>query len=949
MKVVVVESPAKAKTINKYLGSDYKVVASYGHVRDLPAKDGSVRPDADFEMSWQVDGKSEKHMKEIVQAMRGADGLFLATDPDREGEAISWHVQEVLKSRRALKDVDVKRVVFNEVTRNAVVEAFRRPREIDRELVDAYLARRALDYLVGFTLSPVLWRKLPGSRSAGRVQSVALRLICEREAEIEVFKPREYWTVEVTFTTERGQSFTARLTHLDGKRLDRFELDTEEKARAAADAILRAAGFAVAEIESRQLRRNPFPPFTTSTLQQEASRKLGFGATRTMQLAQRLYEGVDLGGETVGLITYMRTDGVAISAEAIAAARELIDSEFGARYLPEAPRVYRSPAKNAQEAHEAIRPTDLARKPADVEAYLDRDQRRLYELIWKRTLASQMASALLEQVTVDIADPSGKLRLRATGSVVLFDGFLVLYQEDRDDEPAAPGAAVGSAEEEGEGRRLPQMRQNEPLTRGAVVPSQHFTQPPPRYTEASLVKKLEELGIGRPSTYAAILQVLQDRAYVRLDRRRFVPEDRGRLVTAFLSNFFERYIEYNFTADLENQLDEVSDGRIDWKELLRNFWRDFSAAVDGTKDLTITQVLQALDDDLGRHFFPNDGLGRDPRVCPVCGAGRLSLKLGKFGAFIGCSRYPECRYTRPLAIEGEGAETPETALGTDPASGLEVMLKKGPFGHYVQLGAGEGEAKPKRVALPRSLKPAELDLDTALRLLQLPRELGRHPETGEMIIAGIGRFGPYIKHGSTFKSLTADDDVLTIGANRAVVLLAEPAAERRRGAPQPLRELGPHPNGGVVALYRGRYGPYVSHDGVIASLPREADPETFALDEAIALLEARREKSPARPRKAARPKAAKAGNAATATTAPVGGAAGPAAAKTAKAAKAVAKAPSVATSPVRKAARPVAAAGTAKPAASGRTAGKSPAKAKKRASSSGAARKSRPRSGSPPG
>ena len=949
MKVVVVESPAKAKTINKYLGSDYKVVASYGHVRDLPAKDGSVRPDADFEMSWQVDGKSEKHMKEIVQAMRGADGLFLATDPDREGEAISWHVQEVLKSRRALKDVDVKRVVFNEVTRNAVVEAFRRPREIDRELVDAYLARRALDYLVGFTLSPVLWRKLPGSRSAGRVQSVALRLICEREAEIEVFKPREYWTVEVTFTTERGQSFTARLTHLDGKRLDRFELDTEEKARAAADAILRAAGFAVAEIESRQLRRNPFPPFTTSTLQQEASRKLGFGATRTMQLAQRLYEGVDLGGETVGLITYMRTDGVAISAEAIAAARELIDSEFGARYLPEAPRVYRSPAKNAQEAHEAIRPTDLARKPADVEAYLDRDQRRLYELIWKRTLASQMASALLEQVTVDIADPSGKLRLRATGSVVLFDGFLVLYQEDRDDEPAAPGAAVGSAEEESEGRRLPQMRQNEPLTRGAVVPSQHFTQPPPRYTEASLVKKLEELGIGRPSTYAAILQVLQDRAYVRLDRRRFVPEDRGRLVTAFLSNFFERYIEYNFTADLENQLDEVSDGRIDWKELLRNFWRDFSAAVDGTKDLTITQVLQALDDDLGRHFFPNDGLGRDPRVCPVCGAGRLSLKLGKFGAFIGCSRYPECRYTRPLAIEGEGAETPETALGTDPASGLEVMLKKGPFGHYVQLGAGEGEAKPKRVALPRSLKPAELDLDTALRLLELPRELGRHPETGEMIIAGIGRFGPYIKHGSTFKSLTADDDVLTIGANRAVVLLAEPAAERRRGAPQPLRELGPHPNGGVVALYRGRYGPYVSHDGVIASLPREADPETFALDEAIALLEARREKSPARPRKAARPKAAKVGKAATATTGPVGGAAGPAAAKTAKAAKAVAKAPSVATSPVRKAARPVAAAGTAKPAASGRTAGKSPAKAKKRASSSGAARKSRPRSGSPPG
>ncbi len=693
MKVVVVELPAKAKTINKYLGSDYKVVASYGHVRDLPAKDGSVLPEADFAMSWEVDGRSEKHMKEIVQAMRGADGLFLATDPDREGEAISWHVQEVLKARRALKDLDVKRVVFNEVTKNAVLDAFARPREIDRELVDAYLARRALDYLVGFTLSPVLWRKLPGSRSAGRVQSVALRLICEREAEVEAFKSREYWTVEVTFTTAAGQTFTARLTHLDGKRLERFDLDTEAKARAAAEAILNAPGFAVAEIESRQVRRNPFPPFTTSTLQQEASRKLGFAASRTMQLAQRLYEGVDLGGETVGLITYMRTDGVAISGEAIAAARQLIGRDFGAKYVPDAPRVYRSPAKNAQEAHEAIRPTDLGRKPEEVAAYLDRDQRRLYELIWKRTLASQMASALLEQVTVDIADPSGRLRLRATGQVVLFDGFLALYQEDRDD----------AAEEDGEGARLPQMREGEAVARGAVTPSQHFTQPPPRYTEASLVKKLEELGIGRPSTYASILQVLQDRAYVRLDKRRFLPEDRGRLVTAFLTSFFERYVEYNFTADLENQLDDVSGGRIDWKELLRNFWRDFSVAVDGTRELTITQVLTALDEDLGRHFFPADESGRDPRLCPVCGTGRLSLKLGKFGAFIGCANYPNCRYTRPLAIEG-AAETDaaDTALGTDPTSGLAVTVKKGPFGHYVQLGEANGDGKPKRVALPRA-------------------------------------------------------------------------------------------------------------------------------------------------------------------------------------------------------------------------------------------------------
>ena len=856
MKVVVVESPAKAKTINRYLGDDYKVVASYGHVRDLPAKDGSVLPDNDFAMSWEVDGKSEKHIKTILEAARGADRLFLATDPDREGEAISWHVREVLNSRRGLKDLDVKRVVFNEVTKNAVLEAFARPREIDRELVEAYLARRALDYLVGFTLSPVLWRKLPGSRSAGRVQSVALRLICEREAEIEAFKSREYWTIEVEFKTESGQIFTARLTHLDGKRLERFDLDTEAKARAAADMILRASGFAVAEIDSRQVRRNPFPPFTTSTLQQEASRKLGLGATRTMQIAQRLYEGIDLGGEVVGLITYMRTDGVAIATEAIAAARQLIGSDFGPRYVPDQPRLYRSPAKNAQEAHEAIRPTDLARKPADIASRLDSDQRRLYELIWKRTLASQMASALLEQVAVDIADSTGRLRLRANGSVVVFDGFLALYQEDRDD----------TADEEGESTRLPAMRKAERIARGEVSPNQHFTQPPPRYTEASLVKKLEELGIGRPSTYASILQVLQDRAYVRLEKRRFLPEDRGRLVTTFLTSFFERYVQYNFTADLENQLDDVSGGRIDWKEVLRNFWRDFSTAVDGTKELTITQVLAALDEELGRHFFPNDGSGTDPRLCPVCGAGRLSLKLGKFGAFIGCSNYPNCRYTRPLAIETDAdAAPPETALGTEPASGLAVTLKKGPYGHYVQLGEGNGEFKPKRVALPRSLKPADVDLETALRLLALPRELGRHPETGDTITAGIGRFGAYIKHGATFKSLGADDDVLTIGLNRAVVLLAEPVSQRRRG-PQLLRELGVHPEGGAVGLYRGRYGPYVSHDGVIASLPRNSDPETFSLTEALPLLATQREKSKGRRGKAARSTAKKVTKAKSAST-----------------------------------------------------------------------------------
>jgi DNA topoisomerase-1 len=898
MNVVIVESPAKAKTINKYLGRDYKVVASYGHVRDLPAKDGSVLPDSDFAMSWEVDGKSEKHVKAITEAMRGADRLFLATDPDREGEAISWHVHEMLKARRGLlKGVEVKRVVFNEVTRSAVIEAFRKPRDIDIELVDAYLARRALDYLVGFTLSPVLWRKLPGSRSAGRVQSVALRLICEREAEIEAFKSREYWTIEVEFQTEAGERFTAQLSHLDGKKLDRFALDSEAKARAAADRILAATGFDVATIERRQARRNPFPPFTTSTLQQEASRKLGFGASRTMRIAQRLYEGIDLDGDTVGLITYMRTDGVAIAGEAIAEARRLIAADFGDRYVPGSPRVYRSPAKNAQEAHEAIRPTDLDRKPVDVARHLDNDHRRLYELVWKRTVASQMESALLDQVGVDIDDASGTIRLHATGSTIVFDGFLKLYQEDRD-EP----------DEEGENRRLPAMREKERLERGKVGPSQHFTQPPPRYSEASLVKKLEELGIGRPSTYASIIQVLQDRAYVRLDKRRFLPEDRGRLVTAFLASFFERYVEYNFTADLENQLDDISGGRIDWKEVLRNFWRDFSSAVAGTKDLKIGDVLKTLDEELGRHFFPDDGSGRDPRRCPVCEAGRLSLKLGRFGAFIGCSNYPNCRYTRAFGIEGEGEAqaTPDAELGTDPATGLAVSLKKGPYGHYIQLGVGENGDKPKRVALPRGIAPADIDLDTALKLLALPREVGRHPDTGEPITAGLGRFGAYLKYGPAFTSLGADDDVLNIGLNRAVTILAE-AKPGRRG-PQLLRELGAHPEGGTVGLYRGRYGPYVGHGGLIASLPKAADPDTFTLAEALPLLEAQKAKGKA----AKKPRAA--------------------------AAKASARA--AAKSPARAAAKPPArtAAATARPAAKKKSAKKAAAKPRKASSSRPASR-----------
>jgi DNA topoisomerase-1 len=839
MNVVVVESPAKAKTINKYLGSDYIVLASYGHVRDLPAKDGSVRPDDDFAMDWEVDDRSEKRLRDIVQALKGADALFLATDPDREGEAISWHVREVLKQRRALKDIPVKRVVFNEVTKSAVLEAFKNARELNDELVDAYMARRALDYLVGFTLSPVLWRKLPGSRSAGRVQSVALRLICEREGEVEAFRAREFWSVESTFKTAEGANFNARLTHLDGKKLDRFDLPNETAAQQAVAAVEGEPGYFVYRVEHRQVRRNPQPPFTTSTIQQEASRKLGFGTSRTMQIAQRLYEGVSLEGETVGLITYMRTDGVQLSADAIAATRQLIERDYGPNYRPDQPRQYKTVAKNAQEAHEAIRPTDAFRRPADVARFLEPDQLRLYELIWKRTMASQMESAVLDQATIDINGVAGRANFRATGSVLRFDGFLKLYQEGRDDD----------ADDE-ENRRLPPLKDRDVLDRTDVRPEQHFTEPPPRYTEASLVKRLEELGIGRPSTYASIIQVLLDRTYVKLEKKRFEPEDRGRLVTAFLQRFFERYVEYSFTADLENLLDEISGGRADWKEVLRRFWADFSVAIAGTKDLTITQVLDALDEALGPHFFPEGAAGHDPRVCPVCHQGRLSLKLGKFGAFIGCANYPECRFTRPLTVEagaqGEGGgelEAGPRVLGVDPATQKPVSVRNGPYGPYVQLGDGteEGE-KPKRVSLPKGVKPLDLELDRALGLLALPRDIGVHPETSDKITAGIGRFGPYLKHGKAFKSLSADDDVLTIGINRAVSLLAEPS-KSNRGAPTVLRTVGNHPTAGTpIELYKGRFGPYVSHDGINATLPRETTPEDVTIEQAVKLLDAQKAK-----------------------------------------------------------------------------------------------------------
>ena len=856
MDVLVVESPAKAKTIGKYLGPGFTVLASYGHVRDLPSKDGSVRPDEDFAMDWEIDPQSQKRLDAIASAISKGGKLYLATDPDREGEAISWHVRDILQKKKVLQGVDVKRVTFNAITKASVLDAVAHPRELDQPLIDAYLARRALDYLVGFTLSPVLWRKLPGSRSAGRVQSVALRLICEREAEIEVFKTREYWTVDVDFGTAKKQTLKARLIQLDGRKLEKFDLDNEERALSAKREIERRA-FSVAAIDRRQVRRNPPPPFITSTIQQEASRKLGLGASTTMRIAQHLYEGVDMGGETVGLITYMRTDGVQLAPEAIGQTRRLIETKYGASYLPEKPRVYTSKAKNAQEAHEAIRPTELFRTPQDVAPYLDRDQLGLYELIWKRTVASQMESAVLDQVTVDISSADKNVGLRATGSVVKFNGFLTLYDESQDDK----------TEDDENAAILPDVTENEALDRRDVVPAQHYTEPPPRYSEASLVKRLEELGIGRPSTYASIIEVLQRRNYVRIDRKRFIPEDRGRIVTAFLQTYFPRYVEHNFTAHLEEELDDISDGKIDWRQVLREFWKAFSAAVGETKDLRVKEVLDKLDEELGPHFFPaNDNKdGKSPRDCPSCANGRLGLKLGKFGAFIGCSNYPECRFTRKLGIvdaeadaaSGVNLDGPKI-LGIDPVTGKVVTLRKGPYGLYVQLGEPEGKEKPKRQSLLKDMTPDDLTLEKALALLALPRELGPHPEDSEMILAGVGRFGPYVKHGPKYKSIPADESVLEIGMNRAVALLAEAKSTRGRASVKPLRVVGNHPNDEApIELYDGRYGMYVKHGGINATVPRDLKPEELTVDQAVGLLAERAAKGDGKkPARAAKPKTA---------------------------------------------------------------------------------------------
>ncbi|MFK7866686.1 MAG: type I DNA topoisomerase [Alphaproteobacteria bacterium] len=858
--VVVVESPSKAKTINKYLGTDYEVIASFGHVRDLPPKDGSVNPDDGFSMQWQVDGRGQKQLGLIAKACKGATNLFLATDPDREGEAIAWHIIDELEKLKLTQSMEVKRVVFHEITKKAVNSAFHTPRILNKELIDAYLARRALDYLVGFTLSPVLWRKLPGARSAGRVQSVALRLICDRENEIEAFNTREYWSILADLQNAQGVPYQALLTHLEDKKLGKFDLATKQDADHALD-LLAQSDLTITDIEAKETKRNPAPPFTTSTLQQEASRKCFFSSSQTMQLAQKLYEGIDFGGETVGLITYMRTDSTSLSDDALSQTRSFVQTAFGKEYLPNQPRIYKTKAKNAQEAHEAIRPVDVSKTPEMLSRYLDQNMLKLYSLIWKRTLASQMEQAIFDQVSATLT--GDKAKLRATGQSLKFDGFLKLYQEDVDDKE--------DQDEAGDSSRLPTLHKGETASLAKVTPRQHFTQPPPRYSEASLVKKMEELGIGRPSTYASIIKVLQDREYVALDKRRFMPQELGRLLTAFLCGFFNRYFDYEFTATMEAGLDQISDGKLNWHDLLQEFWDDFSKRAEESTNLTFQDVRAVLDAALGAHYFPkdDDGSQEKARTCPACADGKLSLNYGKFGIYITCSNYPECTYKRGKPIAGDGEEDGMVdypiALGDDPVTQMAVSLREGPYGIYVQRealpAAEESETekkptkkttkkkktapKPDRVGLPKSIAPDQVTLTVALQLLALPRIVGTHPETAAVIEAGLGRYGAYLRHDGKYISLGVDDDVLMIGLNRAVSLIADNANKPAGRGGNATTSLGEHSNGGAISLGKGRFGPYVKWGKIFASIPKSIDPSAITLEEAIELVNAKAEKAPA--------------------------------------------------------------------------------------------------------
>lgn len=794
--LLVVESPAKAKTIGKYLGKDYEVVASFGHIRDLPSKNGSVEPDKDFLMHYEISDKSTKHVRNIVDKAKKCQKLILAPDPDREGESIAWHVVEILKQKKAIKpSTDIERVVFHSITKNSILEAIKKPRKIDEDLVNAQQARRALDYLVGFTLSPVLWKKLPGSRSAGRVQSVALRMICDREDEIEAFKSQEYWDIKVDLANKENAQFSAVLTEINGEKLDKFAIKNELEAFKIKDQ-LRNKLYQVLDIVKKQAARKPYPPFTTSSMQQEAARKLGFSAKKTMMIAQKLYEGIDIGGHVTGLITYMRTDSIAIAPEAITSVRQHIDKKFGKKYLPAQPNIFKSKVKNAQEAHEAIRPTDFSLSPESVKKYLDADQFALYDLVFKRAVASQMADVIFDQVVVEILTDPKYGKLKAVGSTVKFDGFHAIYTEDKDDEE----------DEEGK-QKLPALEQGEKLKLIEVNPAQHFTMPPPRFSEASLVKRMEELGIGRPSTYAAIISVLQDRGYVYLDKKRFFPEERGRIVTAFLKEFFSKYVEYDYTANLEDELDVISNGELNWKSFLKKFWKDFYKNVEEVNGKSFGDVLEVLNQKAAPHIFGVDEKGNIKNKCPSCSNGILSLKLGKFGSFVGCSNYPSCNYTAKI-MHKEDLDNEENEqkfekkfepklLGKDPKTGAEIFVKVGPYGPYLELaslvkeeikvakksGKKDTVKKPKRVSIPKSLNLAEVDLKTALKFLSLPREVGIHPETGEKIVANIGPFGPYLLHSKKFTSVK-EDDILEIGLNRAVDLITENENKKRNTKPK---------------------------------------------------------------------------------------------------------------------------------------------------------------------
>ena len=849
MSLIIVESPAKARTIERYLGGKHHVIASYGHMRDLLAKDGAVKPDQDFAMSWEVNAESLARLEHIAKAIKKTDRLILATDPDREGEAIAWHLLEMLEERKLLKDVEIERVVFNAITKDSVLKAMDQPRKVDSDLVDAYLARRALDYLFGFTLSPVLWRKLPGVKSAGRVQSAALRFICEREEAREAFTPQDFWTIDLLLSAAREKSaFMARLTAMDGEKLEKFTLKNDaeaEQARRRAE----IADWIMVERESKPMSRRPAPPFTTSTLQQEAARKLGFAAARTMRAAQKLYDG-SMGS---GLITYMRTDGVAITPEALRTLIGAIKDQFGAAYLPKKPHVYKARAKNAQEAHEAIRPTDISRLPDKLKREKgDSDETKLYELIWKRTMASQMAAAQFQQTTLTLhgaektgADPLGA---RATGRVLTFDGFLKIYLEGQDEK--------SDAEEEAN-QTLPDIEKGSKLTLEKAESAMHTTQPPPRFTEASLIKRMEELGIGRPSTYAPILNVLRQRNYIVMEKKQLVPDSRGRILTAFLKKFFERYVDYHFTAGLEEQLDHISSGKIDWKSVLAGFWEKFMRSVDDIAELRISNVLDYLNEALAPTVFPEESGGHQ---CPKCGTGRLSIRIGRYGAFVGCGNYPDCNFTRALIADGDGAAA-DRELGADPESGMMISVKNGRFGPYVERALMTGEKKPKRMSIPQSIDLDTIDLELALKLLALPRLVGEHPEDQEPIMAGIGRFGAYVKHHTLYASLESPEDALTVGLNRALSALAEKKANPRARKAQG-KALGEHPKGGAIQLLSGRYGPYVKHEKVNASIPDDISPEAITLEEAISLIDARRARGPAggaarRTRGAAKRKTAK--------------------------------------------------------------------------------------------